>query len=1840
MTFRPGRQVGGNDEASTTQPQPAIQRGFVAQQGTIKEETLRYLGALSAEVSSLKFGNIAGLDRSRKAQLESARNKIVSSLNSLIEKIGKGQDATAEMEFLNSQKASCTLSYLLNYKSNLQLVWDMFGKDASSSPGSQQENGQTPSFHSSSKIHQALSREIYSALMGNLNTASISSWSQGNFEVTYGNSENFRQYVDNRCADIGNLRDLQAEGSRQFGSIAAGAGILEEFYYLISPKNALDPLADAESRSSDLAKKAMGYLAATFRFGLEAIRHNQLLYAPPAQEAMQVTVQEEKAVAAPNAFYQEQAAADATSARLLQKQIKMPEEQGKKPEKQEKPPSFEETYDPMAIDKSIADLKGKKKADYLTPYVMLLSKTEKISSDYASKTGEISQKAQTEAYIVMKEAKEFATGCEIILATASFITGPAGSAARMAGSAAMSLMIGEGAVDEARMIFSEVDQGKGAAEIIRDHASSIGLYLYMGAMKIPRVQLAMRSVPHVQLGISSYFAYDLGKSLVGLSEQGSAIDEAVHAGQMSQQEASLAKLDLVRSTVTTAAFFSHTVKNLPMEAKATVEYAKARLQAAYDEYISTKQQGALQLMRLESGEVVDRKVYRARLALEYLSNAKTVAELERRADDLADPNKAQRIIANGEQKVKPGFEANLEQAQMMEAQGKHAEAAGIYKRLLEGDPGNAALRGKVRASSLKAASNGDAETEIVFLSQAAVYSEPGERKALFENVFALWKEMEGRTIQQRGAKAALGEGFALEGRILRDIDDLPMEISRWLQAERMELARNYYNEGKDLEGAAGMYVKIAENSSYETRTKCYQEAAAIHSGAGNQRQAAWCYFKAVDGAPGKEAGALFRQGLAECRKLVDAMERKPEMLRKHSIGEAVDIYLTFSQVMKGEYRARLFEKAGAEYGARGSDLKAMDAYAKALVAWPQAPAEYRSSLVSQVSGFYGKTVGPLYGEIENAGKLRNVFDPKALARLDNTATGYSFWLKSTAYEFAEAKLAELDGKPAAKQLAQLGIFESVDRLVGRLPVGEQKDFYGALLTQKPSWEPSINDAESRQGEIFVSRTLLRAIALDAVRPGAFEKMHREKGIHHFGRYDLETLVKEYDGMGKKAEWALAASGEKSEVRAAFRKYNFRPSKDDIARISGLKNGEATNFDNGDAIYTVERQGSRLKVHKAVVAVIYPYADHNGAFNSQSEMLQKLSEKFNVQIVEAATVREAARRFIAISQEHGKICTVILGGHGSFGVEGGVVESKVDLGSENLRMSDFLSGGVVAKAGIAAPGKFTEGKLDMDMSQLEAFADGRASQAIVQDRKGGRYIAEKRGKSIELRKEGYLSKYCTDQITVTMISCSQGAPSGFAESMSARFPNAIVHAPRTPSAIRIMDYQEVLKNGRVNFSIDWTDQGVGATYVGGQPKPSEAPQKKPGLLGRIRSTLPGGKRASPPSQAMNAEGEKFASLIETRNAMKTKDLVDRGLAKPLQEIVVFERITVVPKEKLAQFAESMGQYLQEYPDVTGTKEPIKSLSGVMDSFKIWQGQAILGQQVNANKDIADFMKYLADNKLPHELGCRMDALNILLAKNFGVEYEKGVKADRFYGTAPVFEISCTNGKHFIAKVEDISQEVFAHNVHRMFGDEPGYRIFSGNGVGVMEIVDGVTLKTFLKRGSPGMKEGLLAPGCGSAERERFISTLMESMARQVTFTMDDTTEGNYMVLSDGSARRIDFMDAFFQKAESITRLDIRIDKTLGVVTGKSNKYELEIMREAFTHEWARLQAKFAENKAEVKEAFAAHEWGWKAMMAGERNFGWKPGTNLGEVMFNNLEKNLSYTPGQAWDMFVNGTGAVK
>lgn len=340
-----------------------------------------------------------------------------------------------------------------------------------------------------------------------------------------------------------------------------------------------------------------------------------------------------------------------------------------------------------------------------------------------------------------------------------------------------------------------------------------------------------------------------------------------------------------------------------------------------------------------------------------------------------------------------------------------------------------------------------------------------------------------------------------------------------------------------------------------------------------------------------------------------------------------------------------------------------------------------------------------------------------------------------------------------------------------------------------------------------------------------------------------------------------------------------------------------------------------------------------------------------------------------------------------------------------------------------------------------------------------------------------------------------------------------------------------------------------------------------------------------------------------------------------------KITGIPKSSLGRTVELMGRYADRYPDLEiklrGKVHHDKALVGINESYQRW---------ANAEGgNFSEFAEMLEATKLPHQLGCRINELNIVLFENFGTGYAFGKSSVRFAGTASVFEIPCTNGKSMIAKVDDVSQEMFAHSIHRMFGIDPGYTIAGKGMIGAMEIVDGMTLYNFKQsKGMPGLGLEQLMPGAAGSQRKGFLESVMNSSARQLMFRMDDTHAGNYIISLDGKAVRIDFMDFAYQNSEYAGRLDVRTDNMIGF--GK-DAAETTMMKDVFVQEWQRMRESFFQNKEAVREAYLGNDWNAIAASMAKRNFGFEgKSAEVGAHMFRMLEDNMRLAPEQAWQWF--------
>ena len=253
---------------------------------SLKRTTLDLRGQ-SKSISEVNFNNLKEIPTARNLKLNQLKKDIKANTDSLADKLEVYQDVSKEIVFYNDSKVRNATEYLLNYKSNLELIESIFPEGTTPVNVSENQSAGIIPFRSSLKIYSAITAEIRKALMEDLNSSDPGSWDQTHFIQTFGSSERFRQYIDKRCDDISKLYNSNIDHLRNTGnSLSSNEDVLEDLYLMIRGRGPVGPLAKGEVYLSDLARISSNYLLDTYNFGLEVIKHNQLLYAPPVSDAV------------------------------------------------------------------------------------------------------------------------------------------------------------------------------------------------------------------------------------------------------------------------------------------------------------------------------------------------------------------------------------------------------------------------------------------------------------------------------------------------------------------------------------------------------------------------------------------------------------------------------------------------------------------------------------------------------------------------------------------------------------------------------------------------------------------------------------------------------------------------------------------------------------------------------------------------------------------------------------------------------------------------------------------------------------------------------------------------------------------------------------------------------------------------------------------------------------------------------------------------------------------------------------------------------------------------------------------------------------------------------------------------------------------------------------------------------------------------------------------------------------------------------------------------------------------------------------------------------------------
>lgn len=231
-------------------------------------------------------------------------------------------------------------------------------------------------------------------------------------------------------------------------------------------------------------------------------------------------------------------------------------------------------------------------------------------------------------------------------------------------------------------------------------------------------------------------------------------------------------------------------------------------------------------------------------------------------------------------------------------------------------------------------------------------------------------------------------------------------------------------------------------------------------------------------------------------------------------------------------------------------------------------------------------------------------------------------------------------------------------------------------------------------EIFdIYRNLLIILELEKQRPGSAETLSKEFGIEFFGRYPLEMLIAQYDQR-----------------------------KDDIP-------------------YGI---------------IMYPKADHNGAFYNDkkvfSEMHESLSEDgVGVRVAEADNKIGLLRQLVRLDRKYGqshKISFAIIGGHGTVG--------SITFGKLSGSMGDSFSSPLT---------KEEKERRRTDRAKWDFTK--KNSALVIEDLASGGVSRTK--------------SFFTEHPSIVLSSCSTGAREGIGQKMS-ELLGAELMAPETPSAV--------------------------------------------------------------------------------------------------------------------------------------------------------------------------------------------------------------------------------------------------------------------------------------------------------------------------------------------------------------------------------------------------------------------------------------------------------------------------
>lgn len=264
---------------------------------------------------------------------------------------------------------------------------------------------------------------------------------------------------------------------------------------------------------------------------------------------------------------------------------------------------------------------------------------------------------------------------------------------------------------------------------------------------------------------------------------------------------------------------------------------------------------------------------------------------------------------------------------------------------------------------------------------------------------------------------------------------------------------------------------------------------------------------------------------------------------------------------------------------------------------------------------------------------------------------------------------------------------------------QAKDFIDQLFQKYNLRAQPFFEAWYRAGAKLptIEENILSMYELETKEPGSVELLARKFGIANFSRYPEEMLLAQYRSI------------------------------DDKERPYGI--------------------------------IIYPYADHNGAFYRNKDAFRGLHSQLyythNIRIAECESRQQIARTLIKLDSAYGdmqKISFAIIGGHGA-----------------------------------------------EDMIQ---FGDGDKKRYFI-------HVDDLAGKGLQRT-----TKFFAKQPTIMLVSCSTGTESGIGQLLSKTL-NARVIAPELPTNLKSIG-AIVNQNGTLDFDVKYLDEDVERQYQAGEP----------------------------------------------------------------------------------------------------------------------------------------------------------------------------------------------------------------------------------------------------------------------------------------------------------------------------------------------------------------------------------------------------------------------------------------